>query len=272
MRRARAVFLGAIVCGVAAPALAFNFFELEVYPATTEGKGLHEVENITSFVANGRRPTEEEAEGETPRRHRLLRTSLEYDYGLTDKIDVAAYLDLDRPNGEDLEYAQSRFRARGALFEKGQFPLDVGWYLEAEVPDRGESQLELEFRPIVSRDIGRFSVDLNPMFELPTVTSERRTLEFNYGARVYYRLSRDFVPGVEFYGDAGQIRRFDPGREQEHYIFPTVYGRLARGLKFAVGPGFGVTRASDPVIFRVALEYEFTLAAGQGGGPPRPTY
>ena len=89
MRRAGAVLVGAVVCGVvAAPALAFNFFELEVYPATTEGKGLHEVENITSFVANGRRPDEEEAAGETPRRHRLLRTSLEYDYGLTDKIDI----------------------------------------------------------------------------------------------------------------------------------------------------------------------------------------
>src|SRR5438874_171168 len=112
MRRAGAVLVGAVVCGaVAAPALAFNFFELEVYPATTEGKGLHEVENITSFVANGRRPDEEEAAGETPRRHRLLRTSLEYDYGLTDKIDIAAYLDLDRPNGEDLEYAQSRLPA-----------------------------------------------------------------------------------------------------------------------------------------------------------------
>src|SRR5207245_1922928 len=84
--------------------------------------------------------------------------------------------------------------------------------VEAEVPDKGPSQLELEFRPIVSRDIGRFSVDMNPMFELPTVTSERRTLEFNYGARVYYRLSRNLVPGVEFLGDDGQIRRFEAAR------------------------------------------------------------
>src|SRR5438876_5554948 len=189
----------ASLLAAAVPAPALNFFELEVYPATTEGQGLHEVENLTTFVAQGRRPNEEEAEGEEPRRHRLLRTTVEYNYGLTDKIDVAAYTDLARENGDELEYAGSRFRARGAFFEKGRFPLDVGWYVEAEVPDRGESELELEFRPIVSRDIGRFSVDLNPMLELPTVTSERRTLEFNYGARVYYRLSRDLVPGVEFF-------------------------------------------------------------------------
>src|SRR5690242_12427989 len=113
------------------PAAALNFFELEVYPATTEGKGLHEIENNSSFVANGRRPTDEELEGEEPRRHRLFRTSLEYNYGLTDKIDVAAYLDLDKPNGDEFEYAGTRVRARGAFWDKGRFPVDLGWYFEA---------------------------------------------------------------------------------------------------------------------------------------------
>src|SRR5438876_12298120 len=126
MQRAGAVLVGAVVCGVvAAPALAFNFFELEVYPATTEGKGLHEVENITSFVANGRRPDEEEAAGETPRRHRLPRTSLEYDDMHTDKVDIPAYPDLDRPNGEDLACAQSRFLSLGPFAHWARFCTDV---------------------------------------------------------------------------------------------------------------------------------------------------
>ena len=67
----RMSFNFAVLIGVVAgalPAYALNFFELEVYPATTEGKGVHEVENITTFVANG-----VDAE-----RHRLLRTSFEY--------------------------------------------------------------------------------------------------------------------------------------------------------------------------------------------------
>jgi len=262
----------ASLLSAAVPAPALNFFELEVYPATTEGQGLHEVENLTTFVAQGRRPNDEEKEGEEPRRHRLLRTSVEYNYGLTDKIDVAAYTDLQRLNGDALEYAGSRVRARGGLFEKGRFPLDLGWYLEAEMPHRGASDLELEFRPIVSRDVGRFSIDLNPSFELPTVSEERRTLEFNYGARVYYRLSQNFVPGIEFFGDVGQIRRPEPSRAQEHYVFPVLYGRLGRGLKFVAGPGFGVTRASDPVLLRLGIEYEFTVAGGGRGGPTRPTY
>src|SRR5438552_13287203 len=102
MTRTCAVLVGLLVCGPeATPARALNFFELEVYPATTEGQGLHEIENTTTFVANGR--AGEGEEGEAPR-HRLVRTSLEYDYGVTDKVDVAAYVDVQRPNAEDVEY------------------------------------------------------------------------------------------------------------------------------------------------------------------------
>jgi hypothetical protein len=245
-----AVGVGGLLWLCPGRARALNFFELEVYPATTEGAGQHEIESLTSFVANGRN-----AEEET---HRLLRTSLEYNYGLTDKIDIAAYLDLEKPNGEDLEYAGSRFRARGALWEKGRFPLDLGWYLEAEVPHHAESDLELEFRPLVSRDLGRFSIDLNPAFELPAVSEERRTLEVNYAARVYYRLSRRVQPAVEIFGGIGQIRDVDSAREQQHYVFPSLYGEVARGLKFVVGPGFGLTPTSDQVIVKFQVEYEFT--------------
>ncbi|HZP42069.1 MAG TPA: hypothetical protein VFD84_11250 [Candidatus Binatia bacterium] len=276
-RRAATIALHAAgllaACTLAAtPAAALNFFELEVYPATTEGKGLHEIENLTTFVPNGRDPSEEEREGEERRRHRLLRSSFEYNYGLTDKIDIAAYVDLVRQNANEFEYAGARARVRGAVFDKGRYFLDLGWYFEAEMPHNEESDLELEFRPIVSKDVGPLSFDLNPIFELPTVSEERRTIEFNYAARVYWRVSRDFQPGVEFYGDIGQIRDVDPSREQEHYVFPMLYGRaFFPGFKFQLGPGFGLTRNSDPVILKALIEYEFSPGGGVAP-PPRPTY
>src|SRR2546422_7438888 len=64
----------------AVPAPALNFFELEVYPASTEGQGLHEVENLTTLVANGRRPNEEEADGEEPRDRKSTRLNSSHGY------------------------------------------------------------------------------------------------------------------------------------------------------------------------------------------------
>jgi hypothetical protein len=243
------------------PAAALNFFELEVYPATTEGQGLHELESQNSFVASGRDRAGHRGAGgaEDPRRHHLERSSLEYNYGLTDKIDVALYLDTEKPNGEDVEFGGFRARARGALWEQGRYPVDLGWYFEVEMPaQEEETQVELEFRPIISRAFGRFTIDLDPMFELPTVTQERRTLEFNYATRIGYRLSRAFEPSLEFYGSIGQIRAIDPSREQEHYIFPVANFHVG-GVKMQVGPGFGLTRGSDSVIVKFNVEYEFTI-------------
>jgi hypothetical protein len=261
----------AVVCLLALSAQsarALNFFELEVYPATTEGKGLHELSSLSTFVANGRTPSEEEREGEEPIRHRLFRTSLEYNYGLTDKVDIAAYIDLQHENSQEFEYAGSRFRMRGSFWEKGRFPIDLGWYVEAELPHNTESDLEFDVRPILSRDFGKLSIDLNPGFELPTVSEERRTLEFNYSARAYYRLSPVIAPAIELYGGIGQIRDVDASREQEHYVFPVVYGKLFDGLKLAVGPGFGLSRGSDKVILKAQIEWEFTV--GGGGVSPAP--
>ena len=105
------------------------------------------------------------------------------------------------------------------------------------------------------------------------MSEERRTLEFAYAARVYYRLSRDLQPGLEFFGAIGQIRDVDRSQAQEHYVFPTLYGRLWRGLKFAVGPGFGLTRASDPVILKLIMEYEFVgLLSPRGSRGSAPAY
>src|SRR5262249_1124747 len=119
---------------------------------------------------------------------------------------------------------------------------------------------------------GRFSLDLNPAFELPTVSDERRTLEFKYGARVYYRLWRNLIPGIEFYGDIGQIRAIDPSREQEHYVFPALYGNITRRLNFVAGPGFGVRGGSDPVMLKLGVEYEFTVGGQTTVPSSRPTY
>lgn len=258
----------ALLMLVVSPAGAFNFFELEVYPATTEGRGLHEIESLNSFVANGSDREghrggggDEEEEGEDEEgapRHHLFRSSLEYNYGLTDKIDVALYVDLQKPNADDVEFAGFRARARGGLWERGRFPVDLGWYFEAEVPAHEESLLELEFRPIVSRDFGRFTIDIDPIFELPTISEERRTLEFGYASRLGYRLSQRFEPSIEFYGSVGQIRAIDSSREQEHYIFP-VANFHAGNIKLQVGPGFGLTRGSDSVVVKANFEYEFTV-------------
>ncbi|OIR01502.1 hypothetical protein GALL_164030 [mine drainage metagenome] len=75
------------------------------------------------------------------------------------------------------------------------------------------------------------------------------------------RLNRRFSPGLEFDGGSGLIDHPDPLREQQHYLFPTVWGELPGGLEYNIGRGYGLTRGSDHVIFKVNLKLERYVGA-----------
>ena len=246
-------------------------FEFEVYPAKTLNRGMLEVESLNSVVANGHRNGEEGTSKGTLPSQSMWRTAIEVTYGLTDHIEAAAYLNLAKPRGGDLQYAGSKFRFRGSLFDPGELPVDLGWYFElsyARTPKFDDQKMELELRPIIQRDFGDFSLVLSPKFEKILVGSEeKKGWEFGHVSGIYYRWMRAFSPGIEFYGAIGMMNHPDPSKEQQHYIFPVVRGE-SHGIEYSVGPGFGLTRGSDRVIvkFNVALEKYIGAIFGPSSG------
>jgi hypothetical protein len=255
-----------LFCAISGPALAqVDPWEFEVYPAQTVGRGMVELETLNSIVADGHQDGGEgTSAGDIPSA-RMYRTALELTYGLTDRVEAAAYLNLAHPNGGNLQYAGSKFRLRGSLFEQGELAIDLGWYVELEwhkTPQFDDQDLELELRPILSKDLGRFSVLLNPKFEKVLAGPNlKRSWEFGYVGGIYYRVVRWLSPGVEFYGGIGPITNNHPPSEQQHYIFPVLRGELPGGIEYNVGPGFGLTRGSDHVIVKFNIEFERFVGA-----------
>jgi hypothetical protein len=249
------------------PALAqVDPFEFEVYPPQTEGKGVVELEALNSVVAQGHSEGDAGTSSGDFASDRMVRSALELTYGLTDKLEAAAYLTLARPNGASLQYAGSKFRLRGSLFEQGQLPVDLGWYVELEwhkTPQFDSSELELELRPIIEKDFGRLEIDLNPKFEKAIFVGPNKNLgfEFGYATGVYYNYARWMSPGFEFYGGVGLIDDSDPLPEQQHYIVPVIRGKLLSGLEYSLGPGIGLTRGSDQVIMKVNIALERFVGA-----------
>jgi hypothetical protein len=243
---------------LSSPTAALDPFEFEVYPYRTTGQGVIELEWLNGVVANGHRREGGTSAG-TLASQSMWRTAFEVTYGLTDRIEAAAYVNLAKPNGRDLQYAGSKFRLRGSLFNQGELPVDLGWYVELDyhrVPKFDDQKLELELKPIIQKDFGDFSLMLNPIFEKILVGPDRhKGFEFGYAHGLYYRWLRWLTPGVEFYGGIGLLRNADPAKEQQHYIFPVVRGE-SHGIEYSVGPGFGLTRGSDRVIVKFNLELE----------------
>jgi len=252
----RSVYIAlALLLAASGASAQVDTWEFEVYPAQTLNRGMFEFETLNSFSAIGH-----DGGGEYGT-NRMYRTALEFSYGLTDRIEAAAYLNLAHPNGGPFQYAGSKYRLRGSLFEQGQLPVDLGWYVELEwhrVPQFDDNELELELRPIVTRQFGRLEIDLNPIFEKPIFTgpNKNKGFEFGYASGVYYNYWRWMSPGLEFYGGAGLIDDTDPLKRQQHYIFPVVRGELPRGIEYNFGVGIGLTRGSDQLIPKLNVELE----------------
>ncbi len=259
------ILLALFLLAYAPPALAqLDPWEFEVYGYKTVPRGMLEIESLNSVVLNGSRHGEKgTAKGTVPSQS-MWRTSIEMTYGLTDRIEAAMYVNLAKPRGDDVQYAGSKWRLRGRLFDEGQLPVDVGWYFELaykRTPKYDDQKLELELRPIFQRDVGDFSFIVSPKFEKILVGSEEKEgWEFGYVSGIYYRWMRAFSPGVEFYGAIGMMKHPDPTREQQHYIFPVVHGEY-RGIEYSVGPGFGLTHGSDRTLVKFNLGLEKYIGA-----------
>jgi hypothetical protein len=241
-------------------------WEFEVYPYATEPRGMLELETANAVVANGHSEGGNGTASGTFRSQGMWYNAYELTYGLTDRIEAAAYLNLAQPSGHGFWWAGNKFRLRGRLFDEETLPVDLGWYIELEwhkTLQFDDDPLELELRPIIERDMGRFSMVLDPKFEKPFFTGPNKDkgFKFGYANGLYYRWIRYLSPGIEFYGSVGYLDDTDPLSAQQHYIFPVIWGELPHGIEYNLGPGFGLTRGSDHIIMKFNLELERYISA-----------
>ena len=150
----------------------------------------------------------------------MMRYAIEVEYGLTDKIDFAYYLNLACPDGQDLQYAGSKFRFRGRLAEAGELPVDLGWYSEVEwwSSKFSDDQVELEFMTTRQKDIGkwRFIVNAPNIYKLVVGANRKKVFEIGWRGEVSYQASERTRLGLQVYGSPGKVNDVTPVGHQQH--------------------------------------------------------
>ncbi len=256
MRRSGiALRAAALLCTLAvdAPAYAFNYFELEVYPYRTAARGELEIESTSAYTVQG---TDNPRDGNKD----LARTSLEASYGLTDHLEIAAYADAvrDPARNHALTFAGQRYHLRASFFQKGELPVDLGAYIEYELPKMDEDRREIELRVIAEKDFGRWTLDVNPIFE-KVIRGENTSAGWKlmYASALIYRLNETFQPRLEWYGEVGQINHPKPWDRQVQLISPALTYSPTPTFHVLAGWAFGLTPASERQVARLRLEWEF---------------
>lgn len=240
------------------PAKAVDPYEFQIYGYATQGKGVFSPQLLNSFVPSGRAEGDGGTSG-TYASQSMMRTAIELEYGLTKKIDFAAYLNFARPANEAVQFAGAKARLRGRFAEKGVLPVDLGWYIEVEQWQRSINGdiLEVEFKPTVQKDIGRISLIGNFPFEkvIKGDSKNEHYFEVGYLTEVSYAMSSRLRYGVQFIGGPGGVKNMDRVRDQQHYVMPVVHFIAPGEVRSTVGLGFGETNGSDSVLLKANFTF-----------------
>lgn len=245
--RATAVVLFLIIG--AATALA-QIDEIQVYDAEIADPGVLNLMLHNNFTPDGLK-TPRFPGGLVP--NGTLNGVPEWAYGVTDWFEQGLYLPLYSVSS-DTGPVLDGFKVRElfVLPHAAEHTFFYGINFEFSYnashwePDRYTS----EIRPIIGWHLGKFDFIINPIFD--NSWKGFGNLDFAPAVRLAYNLSKTWVIAVEQYSDFGVIKHFLPADQQSQQLFGVVDYK-SDTINVEAGVGFGLTRASDPLVVKLML-------------------
>ncbi|MFB3922585.1 MAG: transporter [Terriglobia bacterium] len=243
---------------LAAPgvACAQENYEIQVYGYETVPAHHTMLEFHTNFTPLGEKKT---VDGVLPTHHAWHET-IEITHGFNDWFETGFYIFTSARSGNGWDFVGSHIRPRVRVPESWHWPLGVSLSNEIGYQRRNYSEdtWTWEMRPIIDKQWGKWYGSFNPTLERALHgANTRKGFEFSPNFKVSYDVTRKVAAGIEYYGSLGPISCFDPLREQQHAIFPTLDLNLGPQWEVNFGPGFGLTSSTDRLILKLIIGYRF---------------
>jgi hypothetical protein len=224
---------------IALPALAADE-EIQVYEDDLDMPGQFGLDVHNNYVASGGSGIEYPGEMASLDRYRL---TPEWSYGLTQNIELGAYLPLTTID------SQGHFEAdgfKGRIKFIAPHPQDQDWYwgLNLEI---GRVSHELDDNPwngelkgILGGHFGRWTVATNLNLDFKVAGPVPAPATWDFDTKVSYALFKRFAVGFETYNGLGptrQLGQFDKADQQAFAAIDTGIGKW--DFNFGVGRGYG---------------------------------
>jgi hypothetical protein len=227
--------------------------EIQVYDATINAPGQFSVDLHNNYTPIGRKQLDFEG-GIVP--NHTLNGVPEWAYGVTDWLELGAYLPLYSWTGGRFLIDGAKLRAEFVVphAQERQFFYGVNFELSFNADQWEPTRESGEIRPILGVRYGPVDLIINPI--LDTSFQGLGSLDFAPAARAAYNFSASWAAALEYYGDYGRLSHVEPPREQQQTLF-AVIDHKADPVSVEFGIGHGLTMASDALILKMILSYEF---------------
>jgi hypothetical protein len=177
----------------------------------------------------------------------------EWAYGVAPWMEAGLYLPLySLPANGDAQL--DGFKLRALFVEpdaaKHRFFYGVNFEFSFNAKHWDQNRYTQEIRPIVGWRFGKVDLIFNPILDNSWKGVSR--LDFAPETRVDYNLSKKWAIAAEEYDDFGQLRGFLPAQKQTHELFGVI-DYNGKPINIEAGVGFGLTPATDHLIFKLIL-------------------
>jgi hypothetical protein len=241
MRLRRLAVLLPLLCS--RPAGAIDRFEIQVYEDDVDPPGHPGLEVHTNYTIAGR--TVGDYPGQVPP-DRTGRLTLEPSFGVTDFLELGAYLQGFVAPETGAEYGGFKLRTKWVVPESLHWPLMLGINVEVgRVPKTVEEDgWANEFRPIIGYHDDVVLAVVNPIFGYALSGADRFDPEFEPAAKLAFNTTLGFSLGAEYFAGLGKFSDgFDPVHEQEHLLFG-VFDLVDSDWEVNAGVGKSLTEAT----------------------------
>jgi hypothetical protein len=224
-------------------------YEIQVYASPTMTKGSTIFELHSNFTFNGEKNI---VEGVRPAFHSLHET-IEITHGITENFELGVYLFMNYTNPYGYRIIGTHIRPRISVPEKWKWPVGVSLSAELGIQDKKYSAdtKSLEIRPVIDKQFKNFYISFNPVLGIGLKgISNDHTPSFEPNIKVSYTFNKVAL-GFEYYGDMGQLNQIPELSEQGHALFLVADLYVDPKWEFNIGPGWGLTKATDGFVFKV---------------------
>lgn len=132
----------------------------------------------------------------------------ELEVGMTERFDFSVYQVFNQKPGSTLKYDKFKLRMRYKIGEKNQYFMDPLIYFEyINKPDFSEHTVEAKL--ILAKDLGKFNIAINPVFEFEN--KEKWEFVPKYAVGMSYGVTDLLRVGIEA-----------KGSKDGHYVGPVI--------------------------------------------------
>lgn len=237
-------------------ASAQDNYEIQVYSYDTVPPHHTMVELHSNFTVQG---TKDIANGVLPTDHAWHET-IEVTRGFTPWFETGFYIFTSARSGNGWSWVGNHIRPRFRVPENWRWPVGVSISQEIGYQRRifSVDTWTWEIRPVLDKKQGRWYWSFNPTIDRSLKgENDNRGFQFSPNFKASYDLTPKVAGGFEYFGSLGPVTGFDPLRDQQHQLFPTIDLKLSPNWEFNLGVGVGMTSSTDHLIIKMILGYRF---------------